>query len=470
MELELYTGSLTYKEILFSFSFFKGELRLIPPQDKINEIYKWGLKELANGSFTNGDPILIEDEYLVGTLNETGQSIVFFHDGQAVGKYNETLRVSIFKYLIINNENNICGLDFYSEEIELIYPPNKTFEGYQTNKETGDIIIHTKKSNSRDDNIRFNHKGTDVSLYFSCERKVKMYGGKHPIAVNSVLSLTFKETNDYSFIIDLYQIVEKMLKFMFNTKHISSQNCAVLSLYESGHSHKSGDLYTPEPYLSTIEDIIVEKKKYIKYDYLKCSFSEIMQDIADDKLYLRHLPNDYEDSRIITPSRFVMIVSGFENLFELKYPQGVVHSKSTIQKNKKFIQLIEQFKETANLNSDMRRQFDRIVNDIERDSVKTRLEYVYKCNKDLIDFFAKFPFQLNHVTFDFKEVATNVQKYRNLFAHGGIFDDFDINAFLGLILLEKINYIMHLNYYEIPEILIKKSINDLFHCNLMIND
>lgn len=469
MELELYTGYLIYKDIQFSFSFFDDELRLIPPQNKIDEISKWGLKEISKNHYTNGNPILIENEYLIGVINETGQRIVFFPKKQPVGKYNEILRVGIYNYMILNNPS-ISSIDFYSKEINAIYPPSKNFSGYGKNQETGEITLYTKKLHSRDDNIKFKYKGKEVSLYFSCERNVNILGGINPITINSFLSLTFEKTEDYSFVIDLYHIMESLLMFMFNNRHISTQKCILYSLYDDGKLYRSGNLYTTEPYRNLAEVEIIKRKKYIRYDYLKLSFSRIIQDIADKKLYLRHLPKDYEDSRIITPSRFVMIVAGFENLFKLLYPNGVVHSKSTLKKNEKFKELIEDFKATQSLNSDMRRKFNRIVEEISHDSVKVRLDYVYECNKELIDFFARLPFQLNEVDFDFSNVAEKVQKYRNLFAHGGIFDDFDINGLLGLDLLEKVNYIIQLKYYEIPENLIKKSINDLFNCSLMIND
>ena len=469
MKLDFYTGYLIYKDILFSFSFYNDELRLIPPNDKISEISRWGLKKIESGGYIPGDSILIEDEYLVGTSNETGNLIVFFPTGHAVGKYNEVLRVRIRNFMILNNDQNICGLAFYSEEIELIYPPNKTFNGYQSDKETGDITVHTKKSHTSNDNIKFKHRDIEVCLTFYCERTIKMFGGKEPIAINSVLSLTFEETNDYSFIFGLYHIVEKLIMFMFNTKHISTQKCILKSAYDNS-SNKSRELISTSPYQYVIENEILDKKKCIRYDYLKTSFSKILQDISDGKIYLRHLPDNYEDSRAITPSRFVMIVAGFENLFNLLYPNGVVHKNATMKKNEEFKERINEFIEKGNLNSEMKRKFNRIVKELNRESVEARLKHVYKFNKELIDYFANLPFQLNHVEFEFEKVAENVQKYRNFFAHGGVFDDFDINALLGLALLEKINYIMQLKYYGLSDDLIKKSVNDLFHCCLMIND
>lgn len=40
LDLELYTGTLEYKDILFGFVFDKKELRLIPPKDKKRNIHQ----------------------------------------------------------------------------------------------------------------------------------------------------------------------------------------------------------------------------------------------------------------------------------------------------------------------------------------------------------------------------------------------------------------------------------------------
>ena len=44
-EIGLYTGTLLYKDINFTFAFDRSELRLIPPKDKEHEIeWEWGRK------------------------------------------------------------------------------------------------------------------------------------------------------------------------------------------------------------------------------------------------------------------------------------------------------------------------------------------------------------------------------------------------------------------------------------------
>lgn len=73
----IYTGQLTYKEVDFTFVFDGKELRLIPPDNKRDEVNKnWLRTPLANGAYTIHIPV-IEDICLCGICNETNHRIIF---------------------------------------------------------------------------------------------------------------------------------------------------------------------------------------------------------------------------------------------------------------------------------------------------------------------------------------------------------------------------------------------------------
>lgn len=101
IELEVYTGILTYKGIEFSFVFDREELRVIPPKDKDHEVHMWFMKPLGNGAYTFGDPVYIEDDYLIGKCNENYQKIIFLPKRTNIGSYNSVLIVQIEAYIII---------------------------------------------------------------------------------------------------------------------------------------------------------------------------------------------------------------------------------------------------------------------------------------------------------------------------------------------------------------------------------
>ena len=96
-ELDLYTGTLLYKDINFIFTFDRTELRLIPLKDREHEIeWEWKRKLLGNGVYTCGDPIPVEVDFLIGECNETRHRIVFLpKQGATLELYNTVVRIPL---------------------------------------------------------------------------------------------------------------------------------------------------------------------------------------------------------------------------------------------------------------------------------------------------------------------------------------------------------------------------------------
>ena len=77
---------------------------------------------------------------------------------------------------------------------------------------------------------------------------------------------------------------------------------------------------------SETETNTLTKGRYIKQSYISGHEGEILTDIAQDNLYLRHLPDTYRSGRHIDAARFVMITAAFEWEFHRLYPDGVKNS------------------------------------------------------------------------------------------------------------------------------------------------
>lgn len=143
-ELEIYTGTLIYKEIEFSFVFNGEELRLILSEDKSHEVHMWFMKAIGKGAYTFGDPVYIEEECLIGKCNENGQKIIFLPKHSNVGSYNSALIVNIEAYIIQKYEREwIDRLGFMSQELDCIYPTNQALQSSEW-AEDGAISIKTK--------------------------------------------------------------------------------------------------------------------------------------------------------------------------------------------------------------------------------------------------------------------------------------------------------------------------------------
>lgn len=112
LDLELYTGTLEYKDILFGFVFDKKELQSnTTRKDKKRNIHQeWFMRELQPGVFTNGDFPIVEVPFLIGKCNENNQKIIFItQEGSAIGCYNSVLLIDIVAYIAI--KYNMQGKD-----------------------------------------------------------------------------------------------------------------------------------------------------------------------------------------------------------------------------------------------------------------------------------------------------------------------------------------------------------------------
>lgn len=76
-DINIYTGTLNYKGILFSFVFKDIELRLISPENKKYEVICDLLSEPRTNDICSITSHKIEEPYLIGNCNETEYDIDF---------------------------------------------------------------------------------------------------------------------------------------------------------------------------------------------------------------------------------------------------------------------------------------------------------------------------------------------------------------------------------------------------------
>lgn len=126
-EYNIYTGTLKYKEIEFTFVFSNDELCLIPPKEASHKIqFEWLMKKTGPGVYTMGDLLRIEDAYLIGRCNENGQNMIFFPEPcSLIGSRNSVLYVEIRAYIVCKFASEyVSQLSFSSPEINYIHPNN----------------------------------------------------------------------------------------------------------------------------------------------------------------------------------------------------------------------------------------------------------------------------------------------------------------------------------------------------------
>ena len=466
IELEVYTGILTYKGIEFSFIFDGEELRLIPPKDKDHEVHMWLMKPLGNGAYTFGDPVYMEDDYLIGKCNENYQKIIFLPKRTNIGSYNSVLTVQIEAYIIQKYERDwIDRLGFISKELDCIYPTSQALEVPEWT-EDGVVSIKTKDfDNTTSHKQCFSVDGKEVSVFFGISRTSSGKIGKPPLELHSEMFFEFEKTNDYAFILKLWRIAKCFVQYLCYRKNVNLSSVEISAPYGDGKHEKFATLHIVNEDIDN-EPEILEKRRYIKQEYISGAEGKILNDIAEDRIYLRHLPDTYRTGRSINAARFVMITAAFEWTFKKNYPDGITKKPSTIKAEETATEALNGLVDASKGKLKGIYRFLRKL--IGSNSLQTEIEQMGKDYAEIVDIFGKRLYSMNNETLKYSEMGLRLSQQRNNFAHGNLDKDFIGLSLLDLIYLEYIIYAMQLKEYGVEKISIQRAINDLFGCSIAL--
>lgn len=466
-DLKIYTGTLTYNGVNFSFVFDKKELRLISPAEKKGVVSKWLLEELAEGVYTFGNPIYIEEPYLLGKISETGQTIIFFPTSKSnIGSYNSMLLVDIFAYIIVKHEQSLIDrISFQSHELDYIYQVNHALGPFSWSND-GVICFNTKNFNeTTSEKQSFKVDGKSVTVQFGVSRTVKIEIGQAPLSLKGTMFFDFEPTSDYLFILRLWEIAKSFVQYLCYRKNTSMPSASIWAPYEDGKHIEFATLFIVNE--STIpEKDSLEKGRYIRQVLINGFEGKILSDIADDTIYLRHLPSSYSEGGHIDAARFVMITAAFEWEFHRSYPQGVPKKKARLEVEEKAIEAMDVLIEGCS--GALKKKYKFLKKKIRSDSLQNEIEEIGKEYANIIDLFGNHLFKINDEKLNYTEMGMRLADQRNHFAHGNIDKEFIGLSLLDLIFLEYIVYAMQLHFYGIETKNIQKAINELFHRSIAL--
>ena len=191
-----------------------------------------------------------------------------------------------------------------------------------------------------------------------------------------------------------------------------------------------------------------------------------MEDIASNKLYLRHIPKSYDSGQHIDAAKFIMLTSAFEWEFRRIYPNGVKKSEAALAVEKTATEEIEiLFRRSTGR---LRNKYRYLKKRIKDDPLQSEIVQVGTDFAEIINLFGERLYSLSNEKLIYSEMGQRLADQRNHFAHGDLDKDFIDLSLLDLIFLERIVYAMQLKYYAIEAPKIQSAINDLFHCGFAL--
>ncbi|MDE6470333.1 MAG: hypothetical protein K2L19_04865, partial [Eubacterium sp.] len=349
--------------------------------------------------------------------------------------------------------------------IDCIFPTNQALQNPEWT-ENGIVSIKTKDfDNTTSRKQDFFVDGKKVSMYFGISRTSSGKIGKPPLELHSVMFFEFEKTNDYAFILRLWRIAKCFIQYLCYRKNVNLSEIEVSSPYNDGKHERFAMLHIVNEDVYN-EPEILEKRRYIKQEYISGAEGKILNDIAENKIYLRHLPETYRAGISINAARFVMITAAFEWTFNKNYPNGVEKKPATIKAEETAVQVLSGLIDASK--GKLKEIYKFLKKVIGSNSLQAKIEQVGKDYADIVDVLGKRLYSLNEEVLKYNEMGLRLSQQRNNYAHGNLDKDFIGLALLDLVYLEYIIYAMQLKEYGVEDILIKRAINDLFGCSLAL--
>lgn len=450
-DLEFYSGKLVYKEMEFNFVFDKCELRLIPLKAIAAVVYE----EKENWQY-------IEAPYLVGSCNETETKIIFFCEQQGIGSYNNILRIFVDAYILYRFDcNEIDKISFSSPEIDGIFPVGQAISE-QKWLEEGIVTVQTKKfSATTSEKQYFIVEGKDVTVHFGIARTTNRKIGEPPIVLQSSMFFEFEPTSDYQFIFRLWRIAKTFIQYLCYRKNCYLPIVDVYGFDREKMHLKIATLNVTDEW-GKEEKRAIETKRYIQQKYISGFEGKILEDIGDNMLYTRHIPDTYLSGQTIDEARFVMITAAFEWEFRRNYPEGIKKAESTIEIEQKITAEIDKLIDEAPSRK-LKKKYKFLRKLVGANSLQAEIMQIGEDYSDLMDSFGKPLYLLNNVELKYPEMGERLANQRNDFAHGNLDKDFNGTALLDLLYLSYLIYAMQLRAYGISDENIKNAISGLFH-------
>ena len=444
-------GILNYKDEKYVYRFQKNILYMesIECLEKKYIIPEW-----------HNNPPYFSGEYLRGINHENGKTILFKTYPGTAGFRNTQIKVKIQYYIELQKEKEIGKITLKGDEIDYIYDLSKGIKSYSFETE-GMASCKTKSFAETTSQIEhFCYEGKDIQIYFSIYRGLE-FKSRSPLKLYSCINLEFKEINDFDFIADVYGIVRKWLCFMCYRKNISVTDIELLAKYDNTKYEKIGEIVFCND-ATEKEDEKIVRSRNITYEGVKNKIGMMLQNIVDEKLYLRHLPETHEDSLKIDHSKFIMITAAIEWLWKNLYPNGIKHS----EKKKRAIAQVKSELENhiANSTGEVKAQYKFLNKMLGSDSLSQKIEKLGEDYRELFDPIGRYLYGINNCLdeFDYAKIGARIQLQRNNFAHGNLDQEFEDVAVLDLMYFERIVYILQLSQYKIDSNVIIDQIKRLF--------
>lgn len=349
---------------------------------------------LLEGSIDSGQKIYL----LIDHFYDCGFDHAVYEDREVISVPRIEAVVEVCAVMDSGSIDDVDSIGFYSLEIPKI-----------TNTQVSGTL--------NDDNASWMNIKKTLGRYKKCNREYKVSIGfveERPFYSGQMLVVGADDKLGVDEIKESYWLMKKALTFLYQKRVVPLE-----SVYLRNGSRNIGKLYIERLEHSRSISFTAKCLPVISWED---KLSNLLQALADDKIYLRHVPIFKEDEKLVTPGRFLMGLSALENVLNLTKVH-VLHD----DKHKEAVESVKaNIGKLVKLSTGKEKKiYKRILEQVEKDEnfegrIKTSLE-------DNCEFVNNF-FTLGILGDSPSSIAKDLTKARNALAHGDLDVDLSIKS------------------------------------------
>ncbi|RVT57419.1 HEPN domain-containing protein [Niallia taxi] len=454
----MYTGLIRFndKNCVFKLKNYDLEIEEIENRD---EVYINDLESIFNPDKRE----TISLNVLVGKDFDNGK-VMHFNPYKITKTGAKTFCASLSSYIVFDDkESTIEGLKLNSEELNWFHNVEHSYS-FTISPENGNSEIKIEPYDRTDKRFSFNIEGQKIEGNLNISRTFSRVSTM-PLKLKTDMNLYFKATNNFALIERLSNITFNFLKFVTYRRNITFNQLTLMSKYrDTDKYHKVGTLHIKGFNKDRIEEEKVIQNQLIDLPYLENELGKLFDDLAENKIYLTHIPESHADNNTITPARFILVTAGFEWQFRSTYKELNTESEDKYKELKD--EIISFLDEKINQHTGKNKKYFKSHKNL---LMKTSMTLADKINwalrefNDELNLFIKSVYEMNGINnYKYSEISERIQNQRNNIAHGNLDKEFNNIVVLDLFVLEWLYYAMVLNSMGVSRSKIKSAINKLF--------
>lgn len=360
------------------------------------------------------------------------------------------------------------GLQFNSEELNWFHNIKQAYSFTVVNDGQSEITINPFKDTQKC--FKFNFENQEIQVIINISRSLSSVSTL-PIRLKTDMNFHFEPTGDFNFIERLINVAYDFLKFITYRRSVTFNDIYLKKeINNSGIYQKTGKIYLENIKSNYTEEDKVIRNRLITLPVLENQLGNLLEKLAENKIYIKHIPLNSEDKRTITPARIIMSTAGFEWQFHFTYNDQNTENDEKYEDQKE--EIINFFEEKIKQNTGKKKKYFKSYKKLFLKSDMTlsnKLNWALNEFKDVLDIFITPLYKLHNITdVKYNDIAERLQTERNNVAHGNIDKDFDSLVILDLLVLEWLYYAMVLHNVGISREKIKVAINDLFNRRVLL--